>query len=142
MEFVDLRELGEPRSIRTDLCIVGSGPAGASIAKEFAGLSVSVLVIEGGGTEPTLANQALYDVENVGVARTTPQELVRNRILGGSSHTWAGRCVSFDDIDFECRTWVPNSGWPIGPMDVLPFLERAREYLGIGPNVYDDNLWE
>ena len=142
MELVDLRELEEPRSIHTDLCIVGSGPAGASIAKEFGGLSIQVLVIEGGGAEQTLANQALYDVENLGVARTTPQELVRNRILGGSSHTWTGRCVSFDDIDFECRTWVPNSGWPISPMDVLPFLERAGEYLGIGPNVYGDNLWE
>jgi len=142
MEPVDLRELeGEPRSIHTDLCIVGSGPAGASIAKEFAGLTIQVLVIEGGGEEQTPANQALYDVENVGVARMT-QELVRNRVLGGSSHTWTGRCVSFDDIDFQCRTWVPNSGWPISPIEVLPFLERAREYLGIGPNVYSDNLWK
>ena len=142
MEFVDLRKLEEPRSIHTDLCIVGSGPAGASIAKEFAGLSIRVLVVEGGGAEPALVNQALYDVENVGIARTTPQELVRNRILGGSSHTWAGRCVSFNDIDFECRTWVPNSGWPISSMDVLPFLKRAGEYLGLGPNVYSDNLWQ
>jgi choline dehydrogenase-like flavoprotein len=143
MGLVDLREFEEePRSIHTDLCIVGSGPAGASIAKEFAGSKIRVLVIEGGGAEQALANQALYDVENVGVARTTPQELVRNRILGGSSHTWTGRCVSFDDIDFECRTWVPSSGWPISPMEVLPFLERAGEYLGIGPNVYDDNLWK
>lgn len=141
MQFVDLRELEEPRSIETDLCIVGSGPAGTSIAKEFAGSSIRVLVIESGGAEPSPATQALYDAENVGVARMR-QELVRNRILGGTSHTWSGRCVSFDDIDFERRTWVPNSGWPISPIDVLPFLERSREYFGMGPNVYDDNLWE
>jgi len=141
MQFDDLRELEGLRSIDTDLCIVGSGPAGASIAKEFAGSSIRVLVVESGGPEPSPATQALYDAENVGAARM-PQEAVRNRILGGSSHTWSGRCVSFDDIDFERRTWVPNSGWPIGPMEVLPFLERAREHLGTGPNVYDDNLWE
>jgi len=141
MQFIDLRELEEPHSIDTDLCIVGSGPAGTSIAKELAGSPIRVLVIESGGPEPSPATQALYEAENVGVARL-PQDAVRNRILGGSSRTWSGRCVSFDDIDFERRTWVPNSGWPIGPIDVQPFLERARDYLGIGPNVYDDNLWE
>jgi choline dehydrogenase-like flavoprotein len=142
MTLVDLRELGEPRSIQTDLCIVRSGPAGASIAKEFAGSTVQVMLIEGGGTEQTHANQALYDFENIGVARFSPQGLPRNRILGGTSYTWAGRCASFDDIDLERRVWVPNSGWPISPMDVHPFLDRAGEYLGIGPNVYDDHLWK
>lgn len=141
MQFVDLRELKEPRSIDTDLCIVGSGPAGASIAKEFAGSSIRVLVIESGGAEPSPATDALYDVENVGVARL-PQQVARNRTLGGSSHTWFGRCVSFEDIDFEQRTWVPGSGWPIRSTEVLPFLEGARGYFGIGPNVYDDRLWE
>ena len=142
MRLVDLRELEDPISFDTDLCIVGSGPAGATIAKEFAGSTIEVLVIEGGGAEQTFANQALYEVENVGAARTTQQELVRNRVLGGTSQTWAGRCVSFDDIDFERRTWVPHSGWPISPMDIAPFLDRAREYLGIGPNVYSDKLWK
>ena len=101
-----------------------------------------MLIVEGGGTEETLADQALYDVENLGANRDTPQDRVRNRIVGGSSHTWAGRCVSLDDIDFETRGWVPHSGWPIGLQDIHPFLERSRKYLGIGPNIYDDRLWK
>jgi choline dehydrogenase-like flavoprotein len=141
MKFIDLDQLEDGSSIEADLCIVGSGPAGASIAKEFAGSKVQVLILEGGGLEQTLADQALYDVENVGAIRTTPQDRVRNRIIGGSSHTWSGRCASFDDIDFESRAWLPHSGWPINLADVRPFLDRSRKYLGIGPNIYDDRLW-
>jgi choline dehydrogenase-like flavoprotein len=142
MKVVDLRALEESVSFQTYLCIVGSGPAGASIAKEFAGSSIQVLVIEGGGAEETPANQALYEVENVGVARTSPQEKVRNRVLGGTSHTWTGRCVSFDDIDFQHRKWVPNSGWPISLADMAPFLERAQKYFGIGSTINGDLLWK
>jgi len=141
MQFIDLQHLESSRSIEADLCIVGSGPAGATIAMEFAGSRIRVLLIEGGGTEETPADQALYDVENVGATRTTPQDRVRNRIIGGSSHTWVGRCASFDDIDFERRAWVPHSGWPICKADIDPFLDRSRQYLGLGPNIYDDRLW-
>jgi choline dehydrogenase-like flavoprotein len=142
MKFIDLAELEDSISIKVDLCIAGSGPAGTSIAKEFAGSKVQVLVIEGGGEEESPADEALYDVENVGAMRATPQRLVRNRVIGGSSHTWSGRCTSFDDIDFESRAWIPHSGWPIVPADIHPFLERSREYLALGPNVYDDQLWK
>ncbi len=142
MKFIDLEEIEDAGSIETDLCIAGSGPAGASIAKEFAGSKVQVLIIEGGGIEQTLSDQALYDVENAGVTRTTPQDRVRNRVIGGSSHTWSGRCASFDEIDFESRAWIPHSGWPITLTDIHPFLDRSRKYLGIGPNIYDDRLWK
>jgi choline dehydrogenase-like flavoprotein len=142
MKFIDLRELEFSNSIQADLCIVGSGPAGATIAKEFAGSRISVLLLEGGGIEHTDANQALYDVHNVGVARASPQFLVRNRIIGGSSHTWSGRCVSLDEIDFEPRPWVSHSGWPVSLTDIQSFLDRSKKYLGLGPNIYDDRLWK
>jgi len=142
MKFIDLNEFADVSLIETDLCIVGSGPAGASIAMEFAGSKVQVLIIEGGGIEQTSADQALYDVENVGAIRTVPEDRVRNRVVGGSSLTWAGRCASFDDIDFEFRAWVPHSGWPVVPRDIQPYLDRSKKYLGIGPNIYDGRLWK
>ena len=141
MKFVDLKELDSPAPIQADLCIIGSGPAGVTIANEFAGSSVQVVIIEGGGLEQTPAHQALFEVENAGTPRATPQDLVRNRIIGGSSHSWSGRCVSFDSIDFESRAWVPHSGWPINLADIQSVLDRSRKLLGIGPNIYDSQLW-
>ena len=76
MKLADLRELEDTSSIQTDLCIIGSGPAGASIAQEFAGSTVQVLLLEGGGTERTDANQSLYDFENVGMARWVAEDFL------------------------------------------------------------------
>ncbi len=87
MAFIDLREFPENFLIETDLCIVGSGPAGLSIAKEFANTDIQVLVVESGGLEEEPDTQALYDIENVGAAREIDQNVVRNRIFGGTSHT-------------------------------------------------------
>ncbi|HEY9638859.1 MAG TPA: GMC family oxidoreductase [Coleofasciculaceae cyanobacterium] len=142
MNLIDLRNFEDNSLIETDLCIVGSGPAGLSIAKEFIGTKIQVWIIESGGLEESPETQALYEIENVGVPRILEQQLVRNRIFGGTSHTWTGRCAPFDELDFQHRSWIPNSGWPIARAALEPYLERAGENLGIGPNCYDQQLWK
>jgi choline dehydrogenase-like flavoprotein len=142
LKFSDLREFEDNSLIETDLCIIGSGPAGLSIAKEFIGTTLQVWIIESGGLAEEPETQALYDIENVGVSRQINQELVRNRIFGGTSHTWTGRCAPLDAIDLQDRAWVPYSGWPIAQTELEPYLERAGENLGIGPNCYDQQLWK
>jgi choline dehydrogenase-like flavoprotein len=71
------------------------------------------------------------------------QWLVRNRILGGSSYTWAGRCAPFDEIDLEYRDWVPHSGWPLKAGDLVPYYDRGAKHLGLGPGsgFADDRIW-
>lgn len=143
MKFSDLRYRDDDYSpIETDLCIVGTGPAGFSIANEFAGMDARVLLVESGGLWDEAETQSLYDVESTGDPRSLDQYLIRRRILGGSSYVWSGRCAPFDPIDFERRPWVPFSGWPITRKDVDPFLRRAASYLGLGPYEYDETLWE
>jgi choline dehydrogenase-like flavoprotein len=67
---------------------------------------------------------------------------LRCRALGGSTVAWAGKSATFDDIDFELRDWVENSGWPLNPSELKPFLDRAGKLLNLGPNVYDDALFK
>jgi choline dehydrogenase-like flavoprotein len=59
------------------------------------------------------------------------QWLVRNRMLGGTSNTWAGRCAAFDEIDYEPRDWVPHSGWPFKADELTPYLSRSASRLGL-----------
>ena len=77
-----------------DICIVGTGPAGSTLARELSHSGQRVTVLESGGLERDDATDGLNEVENVGRARVLDQWEVRNRILGGSSHTWGGRCAS------------------------------------------------
>src|SRR5690349_4725631 len=139
----DLRELSPQADLDCDICIIGSGPAGATIARELAQSSAQIVLLESGGTERQASVDEFNEIENVGWPRTLDQWLLRNRIVGGSSHTWTGRCAPFDEIDFEQREWVPYSGWPFGLDALLPYLRRTPRYLGLGvaTDFTDDRLW-
>jgi choline dehydrogenase-like flavoprotein len=142
MKIVDLNDLQDNVFLEADLCIVGSGPSGLSLANEFVGTNTRVLVLESGGLADEPESDALYEIESTGWPREKDQAKIRRRILGGSSHIWTGRCVPFQPIDFERRSWMPGTGWPVSYKSYEPYFERAGKYLGLGPNRYDESLWE
>lgn len=132
MNLRDLRAVGDDEFITCDVCVVGSGPAGATILQELTRAGVDVLLLESGGPSRQALADALSEIEDVGAPRVADQSLMRPRVLGGASSIWSGRCVPLDDIDYERRSWVPHSGWPIGPGDVAPYLDRTVPHLGLG----------
>ena len=132
MSIVELSKIPESEDIEADICIIGSGPAGATLAIELANSALRVVVVESGGVEREAETDALNEIESIGWPRVMDQWTVRNRMLGGSSHTWRGKCAPFDDIDYEKRDWVPDSGWPIQPDKMRRFLDRSAPHLGIG----------
>src|SRR5215472_3358904 len=132
-----------PDFLRCDICIVGTGPAGATIARELSNTPLRVTILESGGTERQEEADALNELESVGWPRVMDQWLVRNRIVGGSSYTWGGRCAPFDEIDLEYRDWVPYSGWPFKIGDLVSYYDRGAKYLGLGASsgFADDRTW-
>jgi choline dehydrogenase-like flavoprotein len=140
MHTADFNQQDETSELETDVCIVGSGPAGLSVAKEFVGSSVRVLVVESGDAEPNEFADALNSIDSVGVPRV--MDLVRARIFGGTSHVWSGRCAPFDATDYAERDWAPMSGWPVQMADLAPYVERASVNLGLGPPCYDESVWK
>jgi choline dehydrogenase-like flavoprotein len=139
MEFQDFRRTSE-QLFETDLCIVGTGPAGVALAQEFIGSSLRVLLVESGDLSETPTTSALNQIESVGAPRQLDQALVRTRVFGGTSHVWSGRCATLDAIDFEERAWLPYSGWPIDRQALMPYFHRAADNLGLGRVDYDDKL--
>jgi len=140
MKSSDLHEFDHGAVITTDVCVIGSGPAGATIALELADSGIEVTVVESGGVGFEADTNALYDIENKGMNRV-PQHEVRVRQFGGTSTHWTGRCAPFRDIDYEARPWVPASGWPFGPETFAPYLGRAASYLGLAARPYDRHTW-
>jgi choline dehydrogenase-like flavoprotein len=61
----------------------------------------------------------------------------RTRALGGTSKVWGGRVAPLDPLDFEKRSHVPDSGWPISYTDLDPYYRIAQDYLSAGE--YDYN---
>ena len=147
---VDARSLPPDVSLESDICIVGGGVAGITLAREFLGSAVRVCVLEGGGRDPDPETQSLYNGESVGYPYY-PLDTARARHLGGSSARWhvplgadrlGARMRPLDPIDFAERDWVPYSGWPFGKQDLDPYYERADAVCQLGPPTYDIRHWK
>lgn len=135
-----------------DLIVIGSGPAGLSIAHAFKTSPFRVCILESGGIEPNKVCEALNEIVSVGHKRADPQ-LVRRRCVGGTSTIWTGRCGMFDAIDYQARNWLKLSGWPIDGTDLESYVSRAGSLLGL-PNLsephalrdlkqsFDRKLWD
>ena len=126
--IVDFAGRSERLEADADVCIVGAGPAGITLAVELADAGKSVLLLEGGGLDYSERSQDLYDMIRADDIYPDPLDS-RVRFLGGSTNHWEGSCRLFDPIDFERRSWVPDSGWPYSYEDLVPFYERAFSYL-------------
>lgn len=139
MELRDFRLIPDTK-LTADICIVGTGPAGLAIARELSGSGCRVLMIESGDRTPTPEAAALDEIENAGARRQLDQALVRTRAFGGTSWVWNGRCIPLEPSDFEARSWVPRSGWPLEWRELAPYFARAAEQLGLLPVNYDAEL--
>jgi choline dehydrogenase-like flavoprotein len=111
-----------------DVCIIGAGAAGLTIARELAGSRLSVCVVESGDHGQPPARDPVYDLR---YSRLRVSHDSRVRGFGGTTKVWAGRWKRFDPIDFDHRRWVPHARWPISYASLEPYYERAAAALGI-----------
>jgi choline dehydrogenase-like flavoprotein len=148
--IIDARTVDEDEVLRTDVCIVGAGPAGIALARECIGEDFQVCLLESGGFEPDEALQSLSKGENVGLPYDRLDD-ARYRAFGGNSRTWSLdigggqpgiRLRALDPIDFEKRDWVPYSGWPFDRAHLEPFYERAHRFFQLGAVDYEPDHWE
>ena len=120
-----------------DVCIVGAGPVGLSLAFKLESLGRTVLLLEAGTTHgrnvpgPAATGFLTRNHASPGDAS--------HRGLGGTSALWGGRCVPYDDIDFQPRDQVPPPGWPIQHSEMSKHYPEAAEFLQCGSAAFDRN---
>ena len=121
-----------PGDTNCDVCVVGSGPVGMALALEFEALGREVLVLESGDVE---VNASIADASRAEIAdarRHAAMTLAVCRALGGTSWTWGGRCVPFDDVDFADRDFVADAHWPVTHDAIRPWYQPACKYMLCG----------
>jgi choline dehydrogenase-like flavoprotein len=136
----DARALEDGARIECDLGIVGAGAVGITLARALAGGGVKVCVLESGGLEFEEQVQELYQGTNVGLPYFD-LDACRLRFLGGSTNHWAGRCRPLDELDFEVRSWVPLSGWPLTKAELEPYYRGAQKICQLGAYDYRPERW-
>lgn len=132
----DARHIPNGTTLTADLCIVGAGAAGISLALALADSGLDILLLESGGDRFESATQELYAGSVADSHLHTAPDRYRVRRYGGSTTLWGGRCMPLDAIDFECRDYMANSGWPISLDDLLPYYPRANQLCEAGKFAY------
>jgi choline dehydrogenase-like flavoprotein len=148
--IIDSGTLESNHTISADICIVGAGVSGISLAYEFIKSGFDVVIMESGGMEPNPFMQSLNQGKNIG-QKYYDLDTTRTRAFGGTSHRWhvdigrerlGVRLRGLDAMDFEKRDWVPYSGWPFPKSHLEPFYKRAHDFLRIGPYDRSNEFWE
>jgi choline dehydrogenase-like flavoprotein len=138
---IDARKLENNSIIEGDICIIGAGAAGISIALDWNNLNHKVILLEGGGFEYDEKIQKLYKGKTYG-QKYFPLMAIRNHIFGGTTSRWAGHCSPLDNIDFTKRDWVDHSGWPISLKDLDSFYIKTKNILDLSSNDYSLKYWQ
>jgi hypothetical protein len=125
-----------------NLCIIGSGPAGLITAIEYAKLNPAkkVILIEYGFETKSLNKNKLDDsiVNTNPVNHHDPYECT-NKGFGGTSLTWGGRCVMYDEVDFVERPILDGGcTWDLKLLNELnSYIEKAAYYFECGKPIFD-----
>jgi choline dehydrogenase-like flavoprotein len=143
---LDARTLPAGGTLEADLCIVGAGPTGLSLAAEFADSGTTVVVLESGAWNDDLATQSLNSAAVDGDPHEGLQKS-RHRQVGGTACLWnmplqpamGAKYVPLDPLDLRGEHGRPR--WPIPFSELVPYYGRAQAVAGIGRFEYESAPW-
>jgi choline dehydrogenase-like flavoprotein len=115
---------------RFDVCVIGAGPAGITLARRLGAAGRAVALMEAGGLEFSEESQDVYRGSNIG-QEYFDLDVARLRYFGGTSNHWGGWSRAMEPVDFLPRAWVPLSGWPIAEIDLDPYRTEADAILDL-----------
>ncbi len=126
-----------------DVCVVGSGASGGTLAAHLARGGVDVIVVEGGppvNTFTAFNTHAMpFDFPNRSIPTMKPGvpgfEGERARGVGGKSLLWNAVALRFSQRDFKGRSHDgAGEDWPISYADIAPHYDRIEREVGVCGN--------
>ena len=135
-----------------DVCVIGSGPAGAFVAHELVLAGARVVLVEAGDTVAPGATTHLsrYTFKHRGTweerqAPYYPDDMAsevryetsaitvdRIRVLGGRSVHWNAVCLRFSPDDFREKTANGiEEDWPVSYQDLDPYYAYVERTIGV-----------
>ncbi len=131
--------IGKPEDLRHaepfDVCIIGSGPAGAVLGLDLVRRGLRILILESGPDLWTTVADArlklIHQSTNAG-SIAYPGDVSRMRGLGGTSNIWTGRCDRLHPIDFTANAYTSDKArWPISYAHLQPYYSQAEQTLRV-----------
>ena len=115
-----------------DCYVIGTGPAGMTVALELGRSSKRVLMLEAGENG---GPRGMADAIGYGHYSGSYWNRHALKALGGTSNVWTGWCATLRDLDFDNP--AVGVSWPISRSDLLPFYRKAAVVLDRDPSIVD-----
>lgn len=135
------RAIEPGRLLDANVCIVGAGAAGITLAIELERRGINTVVLEGGGEAYDAQTQDLHDGECIGECRFDIRS-TRLRRLGGTTQHWGGMSPRMVAGDLERRAAVPLSGWPIEYSELSRWYETAAAFCEVSERYWSRKMEE
>jgi choline dehydrogenase-like flavoprotein len=129
-EFRDARQSDVPSSIESDLCIIGGGAAGITLALTLGKQHGRIVLLESGGLTIDARTQSLY-ADLQGGLPYLPLAGCRLRYFGGTTNHWGGYCRPNEPLDFLGRPELGLPAWPLDATEIWEYLRAAHTQLGL-----------
>ncbi|KQY35523.1 hypothetical protein ASD38_02910 [Caulobacter sp. Root487D2Y] len=152
------KDIANGTVVQTQVCVVGSGPAGATAAWYLQKAGLKVTLIEGsrdfkGDLQASWPDKTLlYDGVADGLFASNESDFLirpyadqpgyaseRERFYGGTGAHWGGQSRPLDPITFEKRTGFP--GWPISREDLDPYYAEAAAFTRLHGDDFSAETW-
>lgn len=135
--ILDARSTEVAEEQQADVCLIGAGAAGITLARKLGAAAGRVLLVESGDVQSTVEAQSLYADPQVGLPYL-PLAACRLRYFGGTTNHWAGYCRLNQPTDFAARDDLGTYAWPVGEAELAPYVLEAHRDLGLGPELAFD----
>ncbi|MGO2243203.1 MAG: FAD-dependent oxidoreductase [Halomonas sp.] len=136
--YIDFEHISE-HGDAIDVCIIGAGAAGISMAITLAERGHRVLLCEGGDADYSERSQDSYRGETVGDPYI-PLYGARLRYLGGSTNHWGGICRPLDRYDFTAKSASSETAWPMARDAISSYYSTAASILDLAPTPADQPI--
>ena len=135
----DAKNLKKFKIIDADICIIGAGIAGLSIAESLKGSGIKICIFEAGSKNYEINNSNLFDVKNIGKPHRG-SKTGRFRVFGGSSTRWGGQALPFKKEIFLDRSYINIPKWVLNKEELEPYIKKAEKFININNLSYEKNF--